>query len=580
MYRANSRHLQPLLISNITDLPATKRKRLEQSWAHTFYQEFFCRIDEDAFAVLYVDYPSRPNVPINWLVGLETLKAGFGWSDEELYDHFCFDLQVRYALGLDDLSEGEFDLRSLYNFRERLSRYNLEHGCNLLNRAFEQITDQQLTALKVKTGRQRMDSTMVASNILDMSRLQLLVEALQRKYRALSEADQQCYAETFAPYLQGHAGQYVYRIKGKEAADEHLQRIGELIQRLLTDLQAVYAQEPAYQVLLRLFGDNFRLEASRVRAKADQELEAGCLQSLDDLEATYRRKGQRKYKGYVANLSETCDPENELQLITQVQVAPNNVDDTRLLAEGLPSLKERTGVEELHTDGGFAGPTVDPVLEQCQVEQIPSGIRGREPEPGKLNLADFELEPAESGLPEKITCPQGQTVSVTTSNHKKGLQADFEPQICQSCPFQREARCPARPGKRRASFRLTFPPSQILVAQRRRRMRARGQNGKNQRAAIEGTVREIKHPYPGSKLPVRGLFRVTALMVSSAAMTNVRRIYHYLERKRIAIRRMESRSRERNQGTGSTDSSFWSFASWLQERFSSFVALRKLCFDC
>lgn len=54
---------------------------------------------------------------------------------------------------------------------------------------------------------------------------------------------------------------------------------------------------------------------------------AGCLQSVDDLEATYRKKGQRKYKGYVANLSETCDPENELQLITQVQVAPNNVDD-------------------------------------------------------------------------------------------------------------------------------------------------------------------------------------------------------------------------------------------------------------
>jgi len=40
------------------------------------------------------------------------------------------------------------------------------------------------------------------------------------------------------------------------------------------------------------------------------------------------------------------------------------------------------------------------------------------------------------------------------------------------------------------------------------------------------------------------------------------------------------RSQERNQGKGPTDSSFWSFASWLQERFSSFVALRKLCFDC
>lgn len=588
MYRANLRHQQPHLISNVNDLPATKRKRLEQSWARTFYQEFFCRIDEDAFAGLYVDYPSRPNVPINWLVGLETLKAGFGWSDEELYDHFCFDLQVRYALGLDDLSEGEFDLRSLYNFRERLSRYNLEHGCNLLNRAFEQVTDQQLTALKIQTGRQRMDSTMVASNILDMSRLQLLVEALQRMYRAFSEDDQQRYAEAFAPYVQGHAGQYVYRIRGKEAADEHLQHIGELIQRLLADLQADYAQEPAYQVLLRLFGDNFRLEATGVRAKANQELEAGCLQSVDDLEATYRKKGQRKYKGYVANLSETCDPENELQLITQVQVAPNNVDDTRLLAEGLPSLKERTGVEVLYTDGGFAGPTVDPVLEQCQVEQIPSGIRGRKPRLDKLSLADFELEQTESGLPEKITCPQGQTVAVTTSPRKKSFRADFDPQICQTCPFQHEARCPARPGtssrcpsdKRRASFRLTFLPSQIPAAQRRRRMRTRGQNGKNPRAAIEGTIREVKHPFPGGKLPVRGLFRVTALMVSSAAMTNVRRIYHYLERKRMAIRRMEGQKQESNQGMGPSVSSFRSFANRLQERFSSLLALRIPCFDC
>ncbi len=358
IYRHNKHHQQPLLICNVNDLSVTKRKRLEQSWAHTFYQEFFCRIDEDAFVVLYVDCPSRSNVPINWLVGLETLKAGFGWSDEELDDHFCFDWQVHYTLRLCDLSEGEFDLRSLYNFREHLSRYNLDHEVNLLNRAFEQITDQQLTALQVKSGRQRMDSTMVASNILDMSRLQLLVEALQRVYQVLSEADQQGYAETFASYSQGHGGQYVYRIKGQKAVNEHLQCIGELIQRLLTDLQAAYTQEPAYQVLLRLLGDNFRLEASRVCAKVNQELETGCLQSVDDREATYRKKGQHKYQGYVANLSETCDPENELQLITQVQVVPNNIDDTQLLAEGLPRLKERTRVEVLHTDGRSAAGAV------------------------------------------------------------------------------------------------------------------------------------------------------------------------------------------------------------------------------
>src|SRR4030067_1505878 len=232
MYKPNKRHLQTLLITTRNDLPEKKRKRLENSWADDFYRKFFSRINEDAFAVLYVDHPSRPNVPINWLVGLETLKAGFGWSDEELYEHLCFDLQVRHALGIHDLNESDFDLRTLYYFRERLSRYNLEHGTNLLTQAFEDITDQQLTTLQVKAGKHRMDSTQIASNILEMSRLQLLVEAVQRMHRSLSEADQQCYAETFASYLHGHSGQYVYRIKGKQAPQAHLQHIREVAELL------------------------------------------------------------------------------------------------------------------------------------------------------------------------------------------------------------------------------------------------------------------------------------------------------------------------------------------------------------
>src|SRR5215831_595784 len=108
MFRKNKRHLQLPLISNVSQLPAEHRQRLEQSWAGEFYRECFCRLKEEAFAVLYSDRPSRPNIPVNVLVGLESLKAGFGWSDEELYDHFSFDVQVRYALGLHELGEGDF----------------------------------------------------------------------------------------------------------------------------------------------------------------------------------------------------------------------------------------------------------------------------------------------------------------------------------------------------------------------------------------------------------------------------------------------------------------------------------------
>jgi hypothetical protein len=94
---------------------------------------------------------------------------------------------------------------------------------------------------------------------------------------------------------------------------------------------------------------------------------------------------------------------------------------------------------------------------------------------------------------------------------------------------------PAR--EKTSPFRLSFLPSQVAVAKRRRKMRLSKKENKNHRAAIEGTVREVKHPFPGGKLPVRGLFRITCLIVGSAAMTNVRRIHHFREENRKEERR-------------------------------------------
>ena len=99
MYRKNEGHLQPPVISTVTQLPEKQRQRLKDSWAGVFYQEFFCRLKEEPFAVLDGATPSRPNVPVNVLVGLETLKSGFGWSDEELHDAFTYNLRLMSASG-------------------------------------------------------------------------------------------------------------------------------------------------------------------------------------------------------------------------------------------------------------------------------------------------------------------------------------------------------------------------------------------------------------------------------------------------------------------------------------------------
>lgn len=528
MFKKNARQAQPYLISNINDLPEKQRQRLESSWSGTFYQQFYSRIDEQIFAKMYVNFPSRPNAPINELVSLEFLKDGNGWTDEEMYNHYLFDLQTRHALGLDQLGEAHFELRTIYNFRERLSQYMQEQGINLLDQAFEQVTDEQIAAFQLKTGQQRMDSVMLGSNIRQRGRLQLLVEIMQRVQRMLNAADQAQYAELFGPYLQGHSGHYIYRLKNEEYPT-HLQRIGEQMQRLLAELKATYGHEPVYAVLERVFGEHFKLEEQSAKPKEAKELSAQSLQSPDDLEATYREKRGQGYQGYSANLTETCDPENTIQLITKTQTAPNCKDDSQLLAEGLPNLAERTDLKQLYTDGGFGGSVADPVLQECNVELIQTAIRGRQPSSDKLHLADFEIKLAESGKPLQVTCPQGQQVPVLATSQKKGFVAKLDPSICATCPFYEKGQCPAQPGKRDERHGLRFTQAEAQVSQRRRRSQAQKKEARNLRSAVEATVRSVKHPFPAAKLPVRGLFRVTCMVIGSAAVTNIRRIERYLK---------------------------------------------------
>jgi hypothetical protein len=72
-------------------------------------------------------------------------------------------------------------------------------GENLIEQAFEQVTDGQLWDWEGKIGRVRMDSTQVGSNIRTWFRLRLLVEVVQRVRHRLTEIDQARFAADFNP---------------------------------------------------------------------------------------------------------------------------------------------------------------------------------------------------------------------------------------------------------------------------------------------------------------------------------------------------------------------------------------------
>jgi hypothetical protein len=532
MFRSQTDHLQTSFLDTVAQFSETKRRRLEDSWAGTFYHEVFCRIDESIFAPLYSDEPSRPNAPVNVSVGLELLKSGFNWSDEELFNHLDFDVQVRYALGIRDIHAEVCTLRTQYNFRRRVSAHMQETGENPFEQLFVQVTDEQLAALGLKTGHQRMDSTQLCSNIRRYSRLQLLVEMVQRTERMLSEEERVRYADLLTPYRQGNAGQYCYRVKHSDL-DSHLQQVGQVIYRLLDELSASYADQEGYRLLQRVFSDHFELstdstapEPARIAVKPPEALRADSLQSPDDAKATYREKHGQGYRGYVVHLSETCDPDNAVQLITDVQVAPNTTDDETLLVATVPELKQRTQVDTLEVDGGYTGPESSQVCAEQGVTLNPSAIRGRAPDPATLGLDAFTWDTTSDAAP-RVTCPYGQTVDLSPGRKAHRRQAAFDAAVCAPCPLA--GSCPTRPLKRRPQRVLNIDHRQIEVAQLRQRCALLQQADHHLRPAVESTVRSIKHPFGGQhgKLPVRGQTRVTMVVIASALIVNLRRIWRF-----------------------------------------------------
>jgi len=534
MFVKNTEHLQRNFLDTVNQLSAARQERLENSWAEEFYREVFCRLDENLFKPLYAEAPSRPNTPVNQLLAIEILKSHYNWSDEELFDHLSFDLQVRYALGVRDMESEICTLRTVYNFRRRVSEYMQATGKNLFEHCFVQVTDEHCAMLGLDTERQRMDSTQVASNIRQYSRLRLVVEVLQRATRMLRPEDEARYAEALAPYLQGSAGQYCYRVRSASYT-EHLQQVGQVVARLLAAWAEDYATHPAYALLQRVFHEHFTVtaaeSATEITVKPPEELSAASLQSPDDPEATYRYKNGQGYRGYVANITETCAPENPVQLITYVQLESNDTDDEALLAEAVPQLKERMPLTDLDVDGGYTGPEATRVTREHDVTLHPSAIRGAQPDPNKVGLAEFTWE-YEAERPAQVCCPQGETQPLQPGRAEGRYLAYFDSESCATCPLRDQ--CPTQPLKRCPQRALRVTQRQIEVAQLRQACAPPDDEAPNLRPAVEATVRSVKHPFGDerSQLPVRGKARMSMMIIASAFMVNLRRIWQFRQAER------------------------------------------------
>ncbi len=523
MFRENKQQQQPSFFNSDFLMPDKMRQQLHGSWAGVFRTEVFMNIPEDRFAVLYSETDSRPNAPINVLVGGEMLKDGFGWSDEELERHLQFDLQTRYALGLDDLTQSVPTLRTFQNHRRRVREHAERSGENLYEVVFQVVTDKQIKQLTLKVGWQRMDSTQLLSNIALGSRLELVLRVLQQGVAALSEERQAIWRQEHAPYVDKQPRHICYRLKNEEVP-AYLQQTGQLLVSLLSELERQEEAANARALVARVLREQYQIEdGEKITLRQAKDVAADSLQSPHDPEATYREKNGERYRGYVANISETCDPENPVQLITSVQIASNNTDDSELLAQSLDEQAERGHkIDKMTVDGGYTGPKAEEACDAHGAELHPSRVRGGKSQGEKWGWEKYSWQVTEEGVPEQVSCPQGELAILEPGRKEGRWVARFAEDTCSACPFfQKGCRVEVR---KRSGPTLLVTKRAIQVAVLHQRA-TKENNGI--RAGVEATIRSVKHVFAGGKLPVRGLIRSQMVVLGSALVVNVHRLARY-----------------------------------------------------
>ncbi len=515
MFRKNTSHQQPSLFGMASQLPEKKLKKLKKSKEYDFYRLVFCKIKEEDFAVLFSDGYSRPNAPVNSLVSAIILHNHNVWTTGQLFDRIDFDILTRTALGLDTLDETPFCPATFFNFQNRLLTHFIQTGENLLERVFDHLTSAQLKTLGVKTDIQRSDSFMAMSNIRNYGRTQLLVEVLIRLQRVLRDDDQGRFAEILLPYTKQSSGQYLYNLERGQIPHE-LEKLGSVYHALHQALKERYCESDVFQIFERVYHEHFTVVKDQVQVKPGEELNGSILQSPDDIDATYRTKNGRHFRGQSVNVTETASPENDVNLITDIAVCPNTTDDSEIINERLERIKEKTpDVNELHTDGAYGSEQNDEDMEKLEITHVQTAVRGRK--------AEVEMEIEEVSRGEYLVhCPHQSVRSQTT---RKRYKACFDLTVCKQC--SQAGRCCAK--EQRTARVYYFDRADYLQGKRNRNIKSLPPERRKLRPNVEATVKEFTKPFNHKgKLKVRGTFKTMLYAFSMGIAINFGRVWRYL----------------------------------------------------
>lgn len=541
------RNPQGSLFQSAFLFPEAKFRRLEKSWADMFQTRALPLIDENCFADMYCEDNGRPNRAVQTVLGVLLLKEMFNLTDEEALEDLEFNLLWHHALQL-TLEEAHLPQKTLHNFRRRLM---IHDGGQV---AFCETTDRILEALGIRTGRQRLDSTHIMSNIATLTRLGLFCETIRLFLRTLRRnlpgLVEVVPTALVRRYLKEEGEPTSYDDARSGDGRRRLSVCARDLYRLVDRFRGTAAARlEEYRLLERLLGEQCHVGRHGdgrpgdndddvgegkvpIALKSPKEVRPDSLQSPYDPEVTY---SGHKGKGYEVQVAETCDRENPTQIITHVEVTPSSGSDAEVPVPLIDTLAGR----DIEPDELFADTTYGSGRNAIEVEhwgtELMSPVAGPKPErtgeaendaSRDFTAADFQIDVTAD---KPAVCPAGHRTVEEYAEHEapERVELRFARVLCEACSLR--PRCPVKFSRDLGVYVLEADLIKVNI-ERRRRAEASGEFRKRYavRAGIEGTNSELKRAHGLGRLRVRGGRRVRLAVYLKALACNIKRMVQSL----------------------------------------------------
>ena len=516
---ANAQQLS--LWDSYESLTSREKRVLERSWAKVFAEKIFPKIDEAPYAVLYSDEASRPNTPVNVIIGALILKEYTGQSDDDINSSLMFDIRYQYALHTTSFIEQPLSDRTLGRFRERCITYEKQTGVDLLHDTITSLSEEMATMIKADRSLKRMDSLMVESNIKKMSRLELLYTCVANLVKACKEHGENL-PEQLRHYLSSEDKNLViYHNKSEETNDK--------ITSVLADAAAVvalcgsrYDDIPVFQLMIRVLSEQAVLQEDGtyvLRQKGDG-MQAGCVQNPADPDAAYREKAGKKHRGYVANVVEEAGENGSI--VTEYQYEQNTHSDSDFAKETISALGKQEEKVTLVADGAYSGEENEKLAQENNIDLKTTNLTGKNTP--DIN-ADFQFN--EEGT--RVTgCPNGQKPKSCSYNPKTGqCTVSFHRIQCDGCPYA--DKCPRRVFKRTVRITISLN-SKNRAMQQRNRNTDEFKNLSHFRNGVETVPSMLRRLFNVDHMPVRGKLRTKLFFGCKMGGLNFLKLCKYEQR--------------------------------------------------